>query len=142
MKVLNYGSLNIDYVYQVDHIVAPGETIDSLALGVFPGGKGLNQSLAIARAGMSVYHAGMIGKDGEMLVKILEEDHVNCKNVSIVLQNTGSAFIQVDTTGQNSIVLNGGANRTNSEELIDEVLSGFGKKILYFCKTKSTVLIF
>ena len=87
----------------------------------------MNQSLAIARAGTSVYHAGMIGKDGEMLVELLKKDHVNCEYITTALQNTGSAFIQVNKVGQNSIVLNGGANRTNSKEFIDEVLSGFGE---------------
>ena len=51
MKVLNYGSLNIDHVYQVEQIVQPGQTIDSYGVNVFPGGKGMNQSIAIARAG-------------------------------------------------------------------------------------------
>lgn len=64
MKLLNFGSLNIDHVYNVAQIVMPGQTIDSLAVNRYPGGKGLNQSLAIARAGMPVAHAGMIGADG------------------------------------------------------------------------------
>ena len=54
MKILNYGSLNIDYVYQVPHIVEPGETISSTGLSVFSGGKGLNQSISLARAGALV----------------------------------------------------------------------------------------
>ena len=51
MRILNFGSLNIDYVYGVDHFAAKGQTITSHALDVFPGGKGLNQSIALARAG-------------------------------------------------------------------------------------------
>ena len=62
MKVLNFGSLNIDNVYRVQHIVRPGETLSALSNAVFAGGKGLNQSIALARAGAEVYHAGMIGK--------------------------------------------------------------------------------
>jgi len=50
MKILNFGSLNIDMVYDVEHIVTPGETISSLDMQLFPGGKGLNQSLAVSRA--------------------------------------------------------------------------------------------
>lgn len=125
MKILNYGSLNIDYVYNVDHIVTPGETIDSLSVGVFPGGKGLNQSIAIARANASAFHAGMIGEDGSMLIKLLEEDMVNCRYLKTVTQKTGSAFIQVDKAGQNSIVLSGGANKANSKEFVDQALSDF-----------------
>ena len=51
MKILNFGSLNIDYVYKVDHFVSKGETLSSEALHVYSGGKGLNQSVALGRAG-------------------------------------------------------------------------------------------
>ena len=54
MKILNFGSMNLDYVYQVDHFVAPGETLSTGSRTVKPGGKGLNQSVALARAGVSV----------------------------------------------------------------------------------------
>ncbi len=64
MKVLNFGSLNIDYTYRLRNIVKPGETMTSAKLEIFPGGKGLNQSIALARAGVQVYHAGLIGSDG------------------------------------------------------------------------------
>ena len=67
MKVLNYGSLNVDYVYTVDHIIVGGETEHSLKLEVFSGGKGLNQSIALAKAGVAVNHAGLIGEDGDIL---------------------------------------------------------------------------
>ena len=72
-KILNLGSLNIDNVYSVDHFVTPGETISSLKYEIFPGGKGLNQSIALSLAGGEVYHAGKIGKDGQWLIKILED---------------------------------------------------------------------
>ena len=64
MKVLNFGSLNVDYVYQVDHMVMPGETQSSFGMEIFLGGKGFNQSVALAKAGVPVYHAGLIGDDG------------------------------------------------------------------------------
>ena len=66
MKVLNYGSLNVDYVYSVDHIIVGGETQHSSKLEVFSGGKGLNQSIALAKAGVPVYHAGIVGTDGDI----------------------------------------------------------------------------
>ena len=73
MKVLNFGSLNVDYVYQVDHIMLPGETQSSTQRNVFAGGKGLNQSVALAKAGLPTYHAGQVGNDadGEMLLQVL-----------------------------------------------------------------------
>lgn len=127
MKILNFGSLNIDNVFNVEYIVKPGQTIDSFSVNTYPGGKGLNQTLAIARAGARPYHAGLIGRDGGWLKKILKEDCVDCRFVKTVDKNTGSAFIQVDARGQNSIVLNGGANRENSEAFCREVLSDFGE---------------
>ena len=127
MKVLNYGSLNIDHVYQVDQIVQPGQTIDSYGVNVFPGGKGMNQSIAIARAGCRVYHAGTIGADGQFMKELLEEAGADCKWLRTVEVGTGSTFIQVDSNGQNCIVLNGGANRANTREYVDEVLADFGE---------------
>lgn len=72
MKVLNYGSLNVDYVYSVDHIIVGGETQHSSKLEVFSGGKGLNQSIALAKAGVPVYHAGIVGTDGDILLDACE----------------------------------------------------------------------
>lgn len=63
MKVLNFGSLNYDYVYNVDHAVTPGETLSSSNMETFLGGKGLNQSISLARAGVPVFHAGMVGEE-------------------------------------------------------------------------------
>ena len=73
MKVLNIGSMNLDLVYSVDHIVQPGETEASFALDTFLGGKGLNQSIALAQAGNEVYHACKIGAEGGFLVEKLKE---------------------------------------------------------------------
>lgn len=63
MKVLNIGSMNIDYVYSVDHIICPGETQATKGRQIFLGGKGMNQSIALTKTGAEVYHGGMIGKD-------------------------------------------------------------------------------
>ena len=72
MKVLNIGSCNIDYIYEVDHMVRPGETQTVHNLEIVSGGKGLNQSISLAKAGVEVYHAGLIGKDGMILRQALE----------------------------------------------------------------------
>ena len=77
MRILNFGSCNIDYVYTLDSIVNPGQTVSAHSLEIFPGGKGLNQSIAVARAGVPVWHAGYIGSDGAMLRDILQESGVN-----------------------------------------------------------------
>lgn len=131
-RILNFGSLNVDHVYTVEHFVRPGETIDSLEMEVFPGGKGLNQSMALARAGAEVYHAGKIGKDGGFLTQLLQSAGVDVSFVETINGYTGKAIIQVEeSTGQNSIILYGGANRQMTELYIDQVLGAFsGNEIL------------
>ena len=81
MKVLNYGSLNVDYVYSVDHIIVGGETQHSSKMEIFSGGKGLNQSIALAKAGVPVYHAGIVGNDGDILLDACKEAGVNTKYI-------------------------------------------------------------
>lgn len=126
MKILNIGSLNIDHVYSVDHAVRPGETISSKNLQDFCGGKGLNQSIALARAGAKVYHAGKIGEDGISLTDRLSEDNVNIEYTKIEKDvPTGHAIIQVDPSGQNCIVIYGGANTQIHRQDVDDILSNF-----------------
>lgn len=126
MKILNFGSLNIDFVYSVDHIVMPGETIPSTRLAVHAGGKGLNQSVALARAGAPVYHAGCIGEDGRFLLDVCRDSGVDSSFIRVCEdERTGNAIIQVAADGQNSIVLFPGANRKISSGMIDEVLDRF-----------------
>ena len=125
MRILTFGSLNIDYVYSVNNIVSPGETISSLSLDVFEGGKGLNQSIALARAGASVFHAGCIGEDGEMLLDCCKKEGIDTDNIKIISQKTGHAMIQVSSTGQNSIIVCGGTNKMISKEMVDDVLCMF-----------------
>ena len=126
MRIVNFGSINIDYVYDVNHIVRAGETTESTNFARFAGGKGLNQSVAIAKAGSSVFHAGLIGNDGIFLRHFLEEQKVDTTFIKIFENEaSGHAIIQVDETGQNSIILFGGANRKFEEEYIDGVLNQF-----------------
>lgn len=126
MKVLCFGSANIDIIYAVDHIVTAGETIASTSRTLVPGGKGLNQSIALQRAGIQVYHAGAIGKDGEMLRQVLSDAGVNTEFLRESQEATGNAIIQVDSNGQNCIVLYAGANHQQTKEEIGRVLSHFG----------------
>lgn len=129
MKILNFGSLNLDYTYQVDHFVRPGETESSVSRTLNVGGKGLNQSIAIAKAGSIVYHAGAVGKeDGDLLLNTLKASHVNTDHIRVLDDvASGNAFIQVDPHGENCIVLYGGANRSMTKDFIDEVLSDFSR---------------
>lgn len=125
MKILNFGSLNLDYTYHLEHIVQPGETITSAGLEIHPGGKGLNQSVALAKAGAPVFHAGQIGEDGEFLRQVCAESGVDTRFVRTVSERSGNAIIQIDRNGQNCIILFPGANRTIEKSFADEVLESF-----------------
>ena len=125
MKILNFGSLNYDHVYQVDHFVKPKETLSSTSYNRGFGGKGLNQSIALAKAGVQVYHAGKVGSDGQDFIDYLKSYNVHTDFlVKDDETTTGHAIIEV-CEGQNCIILHGGANQAISKRQIDETLAHF-----------------
>lgn len=110
-KLVNFGSLCIDNVYRVSSIAHAGETIASASHAVFPGGKGLNQSIAAAKGGAQVVHVGAVGGDGGWLRDTLAAAGVEASGVRTVEAASGHAVIQVNDAGENAIVIAGGANR-------------------------------
>jgi ribokinase len=126
MKVLVYGSLNIDLIFSVDHLVRPGETIGSRALERGAGGKGANQAAALAKAGLETFMAGKIGADGEFLLDLLRGYGVNTDLVASYDGATGQALIQLDSAGQNGIVLFPGGNARIEAGEIRRSLEAFG----------------
>lgn len=127
MKVLNIGSMNLDHVYNLDHIVQPGETQASNGMNVFLGGKGMNQSIALAKAGAKVFHGGMIGDDGGLFLEACKEHGVNSKYIKQIEGKTGHAIIQIDKGGQNCILLYGGTNEMLTKEYVDSTIADFEK---------------
>ena len=125
MKVVNIGSMNLDHVYQLDHIVHPGETESADTMKIFLGGKGINQSVAMAKAGMEVYHAGLIGDDGQPFLDACQQYGVHSDYIKQVDGKSGHAIIQIDSNAQNCILLYGGANQKLTEAYVDDVLSHF-----------------
>ena len=125
MKVMFYGSMNIDHTYRVDHIVTPGETQPAVSLSVGAGGKGANQCAAFAKAlgeeRPKLYFAGKCGEDGRFIKEILEELGADVSHVASC-EHTGSAVIQLDRNGQNSIIIYGGGNTQITEDEIDRAL--------------------
>lgn len=125
-KVVCFGSINIDHVYAVDHMVQRGETISSQDVQDHCGGKGLNQSIALAKAGQPTWMAGGVGEsDGQEVLAILEKNGVDTSLIEKRPGKTGHTVIQVDKTGNNAIVLCGAANHLNSQAYIEEVLDHF-----------------
>lgn len=122
MKVLNIGSMNIDRVYRVKNFVKPKETIKAKSYEELCGGKGLNQSVAIAKAGGEVIHAGALGKDGGILLDMLKASGVNVGKIKAMDSASGHAMIQVDDEGQNNIIIHGGTNELLTKEYIKSVI--------------------
>ena len=126
MRIVNFGSLNIDKTYRVPHMVREGETLSSLSYREFVGGKGLNQSIAIARAGGEVWHAGLVGEiDGDSLVQALGDSGVHTDFVGRSPLPSGHTVIQINSQGNNSIIVSGGANRAIDPAYVDAVLAHF-----------------
>lgn len=126
MKVLCFGSINFDQIYVVDHFVNPGETIACKELKTAAGGKGLNQSVALANAGVDTYFAGAIGNDGQFLIDTLKHHNVDASNLKIINdEKTGHAIIQKNYDGNNSIVVYPGTNKSITSEMVDNTLSQF-----------------
>lgn len=126
MRVLNFGSLNVDHVYRLPHLVRGGETLQSLSYSVGCGGKGLNQSIALSMAGAPVFHAGLVGSGGAFLRTKLAEEGVDCSFLYDDPAPAGHAVIQVSAEGQNAIVLCPGSNHTLKPEMAEKVLRHFG----------------
>ena len=128
MRVLSFGSLNIDYVYDVPHFITRGETMAALSLNTYSGGKGLNQSVALSKAGLRVFHVGAVGEEGLFLIDELESAGVNTNYIARLKDiRTGHTIIQRNSDGDNCIILYGGANRQITKEQIDSTLAEFSK---------------
>lgn len=128
-QVLVYGSLNIDYVYAVEHFVQPGETFAASSRNVFAGGKGLNQAVALSKAGAEVSFAGAVGRnDGTILLRALLDNNIAA---CLVRERkdlpSGHTVIQVDSHGQNCILLFGGANQSQTREEIEKTLDNYSR---------------
>ncbi|MGJ8513201.1 ribokinase [Carnimonas bestiolae] len=122
--IYNFGSINIDNVYRVPHLVTPGETLASLSYSQVLGGKGSNQSLALARAGAQVSHIGAIARGDGWISELLTESGVDTSYLAQLDDvASGHAVIQIDNNAENCIVLYAGANHAVPSQVIDDALS-------------------
>lgn len=126
MRVLCFGSMNIDYTYYVDQFVSEGATILASNMSTFCGGKGLNQSIALSRGGAQVWHAGVAGTGSAILLDALKQDGVKLDYLEITEDiPNGQAIIQVDKAGRNCIIVYPGSNGKVTEGYADSVLAHF-----------------
>ena len=142
MKILNIGSMNIDLVYSVAHFVQAGETLAPSKVERFSGGKGLNQSVALGRAGAQVWHAGKIGQDGAFLKQLLQDANVATDYVQVTDGATGTAVIQVQPDGQNCILLYAGANAEITQQEVDAALANFAAGDLLLMQNETSCLAY
>lgn len=121
-KITVVGSLNMDLIVRTPRIPSPGETIIGSGFHTAPGGKGANQAVAAARLGAQVSMVGRVGKD-EFAATLLENLSLAKVNTKFVIQDpeapTGVALIEVDDSGENSIVVASGANMRVSSLDVD-----------------------
>lgn len=125
MKFLVFGSFNIDKVYLMGKLPEKGETLTCEKYEIHVGGKGLNQSVSLAKSGAEVYAAGQVGKDGQFLLDFLSSSGVNTELVETTDTFTGHAVIEVDSKGQNQMILFPGANREITSDYCDAILEKF-----------------
>ena len=108
------GSANLDLVATVRRLPGPGETVPGSSYAEYPGGKGLNQAVAAARAGATVALVGALGTDpaAATLLQVMADDGIDSTHVAIAEVATGRALIGVSSSGENSIIVVAGANAT------------------------------
>lgn len=122
MAIINFGSINIDHVYQVPHFVQPGETLDTTDYQILLGGKGANQSIALAKAGADVLHVGYINENDVHFKQEMIKLGINGRFIQCTSTASGHAIIQVTPSGENAIFIFGGANRLINEKDIQRAL--------------------
>ena len=127
MKMVVFGSLNIDKTYSLEDFVRPGQTISASKMEQFCGGQGFNQAIALRRAGNEVHFAGAVGQDGVMLLENLDRNGINRDHVKVTDGATGHAIIQLDRKGGNCIIILAGANGEITEADVESTLADFGE---------------
>jgi ribokinase len=110
--IVCFGSINLDLIFAVDHLPAPGETVLGPSMRVEPGGKGANQGVAAARDGAAVAFVGAVGQDAlaPQALALLRDAGVDLSRVAALDTSTGAASICVDRDGRNQIAVASGAN--------------------------------
>ena len=136
----NLGSINIDHVYAVDHFVRPGETLSSHSYQQHAGGKGFNQSIALARAGATVKHLGKVDKKTENYLSVLAQAGIDITNIHQSQLPTGHAIIQVTPNGDNSIVLFPGANLDIGDSEVQRALAQAQPGDVFLCQNETSGL--
>lgn len=122
-KVSVLGSINLDTTLHINHIPLPGETLHVSEKSSAAGGKGANQAVASQRGGASVSFIGAVGTDdgGKFMLDTMKKEGINLDQVKVLSDaDTGAATILLDEKGQNSILVDAGANAKVTPAQIQE----------------------
>lgn len=121
-RVIVFGSINMDCVSRVERHPQPGETLPGTSLDYYPGGKGANQAVAASRLGTNTFMIGKVGNDGfaDCMVNFLKKEKVDISHVGATDSATGTAFIAVNSAGENTIIVIPAANGANAPVDIDQ----------------------
>ncbi|MGM9891449.1 ribokinase [Limosilactobacillus sp.] len=128
-KVVVLGSINVDTTYHVERFPQPGETISAKSKSSAPGGKGANQAVAAVRSGAKTAFIGAVGSDneGQYMLEALKENNIDTHHIMVdKYHGTGTAAVTLDASGQNDIMIYGGANQAMTTDVlagVDDVLS-------------------
>lgn len=122
--IVVFGSINLDLIFALPHIPAPGETVLGPTVRIEPGGKGANQAVAAARDGAQVVMAGAVGRDSLATdaLRLLKEANVDLTRVVPTDAATAAAAVCVDPYGQNAIAVGSGANLFCTAEQVEDAL--------------------
>lgn len=142
MRIVCLGSLNIDRVYSVADFVREGATISASGYAEFAGGKGMNQSVALGRAGADISHLGCVGPDGHWLKELLAQSGVRVEHLREIPVSTGHAVIQVDSRGKNCIIVVAGANGAVTEEQVTDCLEQYESGDLLLMQNETSCVPF
>ncbi|EET49067.1 ribokinase [Thalassobium sp. R2A62] len=141
MTIWNLGSINADHFYYLSHLPKPGETLLAISHTTGLGGKGANMSVAAARAGAHVRHIGAVGPDGGWAVERLTEYGVDTRTIGQVNVATATAIISVDQAGENSIIIDPGANHLISEQQVSHALSGANANDIFVTQNETNAQV-
>lgn len=123
MAIFNLGSINIDHVYRLPHLITAGETLAAADYTVGLGGKGTNQSIAAASGGGQVFHIGALNKSDESWREQIANRGIGTDHIELKMSPTGHAIVMVDQkTAENQIIILPGTNGEISHKQIDQAL--------------------
>lgn len=142
MAIYNLGSINVDLLYQVPHLPGPGETLAATGFHRGLGGKGANMSVAAARGAAHVVHIGAVGSDGRWALDLLTEYGVDTRHIIVAAEVTGHAVILLDKAGENTIVINPGANHALTKDQIGLALAEASPKDILLLQNETNQQVY